>query len=124
MKKTWIGIIVAAVVVAGGVWLLQRPSSGPGKYDQFATCIKESGAIFYGAFWCPHCQAQKALFGQSAQLLPYVECSTPDGKSQTQQCTDAGVTGYPTWVFKNGTKQEGSLTFDQLAQATSCPLPQ
>ncbi len=68
--------------------------------DDFAKCIKDSGAAFYGAFWCPHCKDQKALFGDSAQYLPYVECSTPDGNSELQVCADRGVTVYPTWKFK------------------------
>src|SRR5687767_6111588 len=36
--------------------------------------LDDSGAIFYGASWCPHCQEQKAMFGASADRLPYVEC--------------------------------------------------
>ena len=29
----------------------------------------------YGAYWCPHCQAQKKVFGESFQYVPYVECT-------------------------------------------------
>ncbi|MFI5205343.1 MAG: hypothetical protein ACHQVK_00215, partial [Candidatus Paceibacterales bacterium] len=74
------------------------PAAGA-NLDDFAKCIKASGATFYGAFWCPHCKAQKDLFGSSVQYLPYVECSTPDGNSQLPVCTNAGVTVYPTWQF-------------------------
>jgi hypothetical protein len=100
MKK-YIYILIALLFVVGVVWLIVTPgnSGKPDKYDDLAKCIKNSGAIFYGAFWCPHCQDQKAEFGRSSQYLPYVECSTPDGQGQNQVCTDAGVKQYPTWTF-------------------------
>ncbi len=95
-----------------------------GPLADFATCIKGSGAIFYGAFWCPHCQEQKALFKDAAESLPYVECSTPDGQSQLPVCTEAGVTGYPTWKFADESKLSGVQSFATLAEKTSCPLPE
>lgn len=121
-------ILVGLAVVAGIIFLIKTPGK-PGKYDTFAQCIKDSGAKFYGAFWCPHCQAQKALFGKSAKLLPYIECSTPDGQNQQQICKDVGVTSYPTWFFPNGSsttpdKVTGEQSLAILAEKTSCPLSQ
>jgi thiol-disulfide isomerase/thioredoxin len=107
-------------VVAALVWNATRP----GKLDEFATCLGEQGATFYGAFWCPHCQAQKALFGNSAKKLPYVECSAPDGQTQTEICKQEGITGYPTWVFKDHSTSTGEMTLQELAEKTTCPLPQ
>lgn len=98
-------------------------SDEPGKYDQFAQCIADSGATFYGAFWCPHCQAQKKMFGSSAKLLPYVECSTPDGNSQTQICIDKNVSSYPTWEFPDGSRLTGEVALEVLAEKTACELP-
>lgn len=89
----------------------------------FAQCLKDNGAVFYGAFWCPHCQAQKALFGNSAKLLPYVECSNPDGQTQTKVCNDRNITGYPTWEFADGSRVSGEQTFATLAEKTGCPVP-
>src|SRR3989338_4090563 len=97
MKKI-LYILIALAVVAGIVWLIVTPGK-PSKLDDFAKCINDSGTTFWGAFWCPHCQNQKAMFGKSAQYLPYKECSTPDGKGQMQICKDAGITTYPTWDF-------------------------
>lgn len=118
-----IGISVVVLVVAGIVWLVKTPGR-PGKLDTFATCIKDSGTIFYGAFWCPHCQNQKALFGSSAKLLPYVECSTPDGQNRLPICTDADVTGYPTWVYPDGTRESGEISLERLSEKSNCPLPE
>ena len=123
MNKTVIWIIVFVLFVGGVVWLVRTPGK-PGKLDAFATCIKDSGALFYGAFWCPHCAAQKALFGSSAKYLPYVECSNPDGNSQNQICNAAGITGYPTWKFASGATTTGEQTLADLAAKTNCPLPQ
>lgn len=127
MKK-YIYILIGLVFLGGVVWLVVTPgkTGAPGKYDQFAQCIKDKGAIFYGAFWCPHCQEQKAEFGNSAKLLPYIECSTPDGQGQTQVCKDAGVISYPTWQFNASTTDRltGKVELAKLAEKTSCVLPQ
>ncbi|MDB5194395.1 MAG: hypothetical protein JWN50_409 [Parcubacteria group bacterium] len=124
MKKTiWIYIIVLIIAVGGVVYLAKAPS-GPGPLDQFATCIKDSGTKFYGAFWCPHCQATKKMFGTSASLLPYIECSTPDGNSQNATCNAAKIESYPTWEFKDGSRISGEQTLQTLAEKTSCTLPQ
>jgi thiol-disulfide isomerase/thioredoxin len=122
MKKE-IGIIIAAlVIILAGAYFLNKPVNS-GKYDALATCIKDSGATFYGAFWCPHCKAQKALFGDSVKYLPYVECSLPDGQSQTPICIQKGIQSYPTWVFKNGDRLSGEVSLADLAAKTSCTLP-
>lgn len=71
--KVFLGIIIGLIVFIGGLLLLNAKT--PGKYDTFAQCITDSGAKFFGAYWCPHCAAQKALFGKSAKKLPYYECA-------------------------------------------------
>lgn len=120
MKKytSWIVVAVAVAAIIGAiVWYAGRP----GMYDTFASCISNSGAKFFGAFWCPHCQEQKRMFGKSASELPYIECSTPNGQGQTQVCKDAGIEGYPTWEFADGTRKSGTLQFSELAILTQCP---
>ncbi len=91
----------------------------------FSLCINDSGAKFFGAFWCPHCQNQKALFGSSAKLLPYVECSAPSGQGDPLPvCQEAGVKGYPTWKFPDGTVKEGEVPLAEISTLTNCPLPE
>ncbi len=114
MKKSnkIILLIIIAVLLVGGVvvFFLTRNSNGvpKGKYTAFATCLKNSGTTFYGAFWCPHCNATKKLFGDSVKLLPYVECSTPDAAGQTQICQDKKIKGYPSWVFPTAINLESA----------------
>ncbi len=128
--KIFVSVIVVLIIgTIATVFLKSTPTSSvPGKYDAFAQCIKDSGAVFYGAFWCPHCQEQKKLFGSSAKLLPYVECSTANGQGQLQVCIDKKIEGYPTWELKDGTRlpvENGAgVTLETLAKKTSCTLPQ
>jgi len=120
-KIVWPAILLIAVGLI--VWAAIILPNKPDKLDGFATCLKDKGATFYGAFWCPHCQNQKALFGRSERLLPYVECSTPDGQSSTQICIDRGVKSYPTWEFKDGSRLTGEIPLEDLASKTGCVLP-
>lgn len=92
-------------------------------YDEFAKCLNEKGAKMYGAYWCPHCQNQKEAFGESWKYVNYIECSLPGDKGQTQECKDAGIEGYPTWVFAGGERVEGEASFKELSELTNCPLP-
>ena len=119
--KNFIILIVVVILVGGiGFWWLYNNQQG--ELDDFAECLKDKGATFYGAFWCPHCQNQKSLFGNSAKYLPYVECSTPDGNSQLEICKEQKIQAYPTWQFGDGSKQEGELTLKELSDKTGCPL--
>lgn len=124
MIKKIIPWILVVIVVVAGIWAVVRYANKPGPLDGFATCLANSGAKFYGAFWCPHCRNEKALFGKSVNLLPYVECSTPDGQGQTQVCIDKKITGYPTWIFADGSQLTGEIPLKDLADKTSCTLPQ
>lgn len=122
--KTIIKWVIALLVIGLAIFGIVRAKQKPGALDQFATCIKDSGAKFYGAFWCPHCQAQKQMFGlKSAKLLPYVECSEADGKGQLQVCVDANIQSYPTWEFADGSRVTGEQALTILAEKTSCTLP-
>lgn len=96
------------------------PKEPSGENLPLAQCLAEKGAIFYGAFWCPHCRSQKTLFGDAASALPYVECSTPDGRGQTPRCTEAGIESYPTWVFADGSRLNGSQSLATLAERAGC----
>lgn len=127
MKITyWYVIILVVVVVFVGFQAKSSSTSNTEaastKYDEFAQCISDAGASFYGAFWCPHCQEQKALFEQSPKI-PYIECSTPNGEGRTEICTTENITGYPTWKFADGTESSGVQTLATLAEKTSCTLP-
>lgn len=89
-----------------------------GKYAAFADCLTNSGAIFYGTEWCPHCKAQKALFGDALAQVNYVDCD-----AERDLCTKANIESYPTWVFGDGSRQSGTQPLETLAKKTGCELP-
>lgn len=125
MQTKFIIFIVLIVLIVGGFGIYTGTTTQkPGKLDGFTQCLKSSGAEFYGAFWCPHCQKQKEIFGSSKQYLPYIECSTPDGQGVNKICKDKEVVGYPTWLFADGTRLSGELSLTTLAGKTLCPLTQ
>ena len=119
-KIDFIGFIVFVLVilVAAGC----NGNNAPSKYDKFAKCLSDNGVKMYGAYWCPHCNNQKQLFGDSFNYINYIECSLPNRAGQTQVCIDAGIKAYPTWEFINGKRIEGELSFEQLSQNSNCKL--
>jgi len=124
MKKTLaISIILLAIVIVLITYAVVNEAKTPGERDEFAICIADSGAKFYGAFWCPHCLDQKRGFGKSAKLLPYIECSPSNRQGQLQVCIDAEIESYPTWEFSDGERLFGNVPQDILAEKTSCELP-
>ena len=117
----WFWAILAAIILAIVglvVWNRTRPSP----LDAFASCLGQRGATFYGAYWCPHCQAEKALFGRSERLLPYVECAAPNNQGQTRICIEKKIDVYPTWVFADGSRETGEQSLAHLAEKTGCAL--
>ncbi|OGM01092.1 hypothetical protein A2480_01500 [Candidatus Uhrbacteria bacterium RIFOXYC2_FULL_47_19] len=129
MFRTYILAIIVLVVGVYGVYRLivrgSVPSTLPPTQEEIAglaDCLTESGAKFYGAYWCSHCERQKEEFGEAASRLPFVECGVEgDVSLQTDVCRDAGITSYPTWVFADGTQKVGEVDFEQLAKLSECP---
>ncbi len=127
--KTIVGGIAVLILIVAGVLFMTtggaapKAATAPDGALALAQCMAEKGTTFYGAFWCPHCQKQKKLFGSAAKELPYVECSTADGKGQLQVCIDKGVKSYPTWEFGDGSRLTGELSFDTLREKSGCALP-
>lgn len=121
--KIAIGILIAAAVLFGAFRLTGNTVSNSENYDELAKCLTASGAKMYGAYWCSHCQNQKAMFGDSFQYISYVECDAKGENGNPTACQAAGIEGYPTWVFGNGEKVPGEMSFEELAQKTGCTLP-
>jgi len=105
--KTWLATTAVCAALAVTALHLHYsgvfdPAAGPEKpyLAALADHLETSGAKFYGAYWCPRCQEQKALFEASAKRLPYVECR-PGGPSGpvTVSCTAKEIDNYPTWII-------------------------
>lgn len=92
-------------------------SNKPGKYDTFANCLYEKGAVMYGTEWCSHCQSQKKMFGKkSFDYINYVDCDY-----DKNECLKNGVKGYPTWII-DGEQYRGEQPLARLASLTNCTL--
>ncbi len=152
-NKMVIGFVAGCfVIVVLFAYIFLVDAKKPGTYDDFATCISNSGAKFYGAYWCPHCQKQKADFGKSAAKLPYVECEISPSDKKTAQdrvdealasgqlvegqdpseigiytrseaCVVNKIESYPTWIFADGSRTTGEKSFAELSRLTGCIAP-
>jgi hypothetical protein len=122
-------ILVISIAILIGGWFVfigkEQNAEESAQLEALATCLADSGATFYGAFWCGHCQNQKAMFGSAAELLPYVECASLEpGVDQMPACAEAGITSYPTWVFADGERVSGERPLAFLAEKTGCDYQQ
>jgi len=127
-QHQWNVSLPVPVAVAGAVVLglhlhfsgLFDATVGPEepRLKALAMHLEKAGARFYGAYWCPHCQEQKALFGASVKRLPYVECS-PDGRSGpvALACLENDISDYPTWII-DGRNHAGVLQPSELERLT------
>ncbi|TMI83890.1 MAG: hypothetical protein E6H03_02905 [Bacillati bacterium ANGP1] len=125
-RTHWIDAGVAAVLAAAVLSIIYvgtptRPA-GSAYTTGLARHLAASGAVMYGAYWCPHCREQKALFGPAASLLPYVECDPRDEHSQYERCRVRGIRAFPTWEF-HGQLVEGALSLEELARRSGYPPP-
>ena len=80
--------------------------------------LRRSGAKMYGAYWCGHCQDQKALFGRAFSQIPYIECDAKGPNGQPSLCQRAGIQGYPTWEIR-GRKYPGVQSLEALARLSN-----
>jgi uncharacterized membrane protein/glutaredoxin len=98
-------------------------ASGPAEIA-LAQHLKDTGAVMYAAWWCPHCHDQKQVFGAEAvAILPYVECDPEGQNPQTALCrSKPEITGFPTWEI-NGEFYSGAQTLQRLAELSGYTGP-
>jgi thiol-disulfide isomerase/thioredoxin len=113
MKKMF--FIFSCTLLFSACTFSSSQNNEPGLLDDFAQCLTDNGAIFYGTEWCPHCKNQKAMFGNSMQKVNYIDCDKNKAK-----CQEAGITGYPTWKFADGSSLSGTQFLSTLAEKTGC----
>lgn len=119
--SSWFLYGAAALVVIGLIVFATLQTSAPSPYERFVQCLTDKGVKMFGAWWCPHCQNQKKLFEGAFEKINYIECSLPN-RQMNQTCRDAGIEGYPTWEFADGSRVSGETTLQTLAEKTACEL--
>lgn len=112
-----ISIVIVVVIAIGWLVFGRGGTQEADALDGFAQCLTEKGFTMYGAYWCPHCQNEKAAFGDSFRKVNYVECT-----KEPNRCVAAGIKGYPTWITEDGRRLEGEQGIDGLSEASGCAL--
>ncbi|WP_373545106.1 vitamin K epoxide reductase family protein [Chamaesiphon sp.] len=85
------------IATAGSQGMAITTTAGTAEIE-LAKHLDRTGAKFYGSFLCDHCHRQKQLFGKEAvSSIPYIECTKPDKRSQTDICIEQKIQGYPHW---------------------------
>lgn len=116
---------ILATVIIGALFLAGCSDGIGDRYVSFAQCLVDKKAVFYGAYWCPHCADQKAMFGRQAMKnVPYVECDRRGSNAEPELCAQKKIEGYPTWEFADGSRISGTVPLEKLAEKTACELPQ
>lgn len=117
-KDMFLGVGALGLGVAAAMFLYSSDilsQRGDPRLHGLAQHLTDTGAVFYGAHWCPSCREQKHLFSGAADKLPYVECAQGGPNSgMSNRCVQAGVSGYPTWVI-NGRPVVGVIQPENLA---------
>ena len=116
--KYLFGLIVVVILISSIYSLVSRKPQSVKNYDGFAQCLADKKLTMYGAYWCPHCQNEKKIFGDSIKYVPYIECT-----QETKKCLDAGITSYPTWITATGQKYSGEQGLLGLSKISGCVLP-
>lgn len=105
-KKKMIIAVFALIILILIPWVTYY-SLTPGKYDEFAKCLTEKGAVMYGENWCQYTNAQKIMFGKSFKYINY----------QVKE----DLRKRPTWVI-DGESYETVQSFERLAAITGCKI--
>ena len=116
-KKNLLVYTLGIAIFIIALFLLFRQNETPASpnIEKLALCLKEKNVTMYGAYWCPHCQNQKKLFGSAFKDVPYVECT-----EDTTKCREMNIQNYPTWILEDGKRLVGEIPLDTLAKESSC----
>ena len=133
------GLIVALTVLMGGlIWSNQVDPARANEINlsnekvspqittvsslekiNFAKYLYDNNIVMYSAYWCPHCNDQKQLFGKKAvEELIIVECAKDGKNNQYKLCQEKGIEGFPSWEINNEI-YSGTMSLNELAEMTN-----
>jgi len=85
----------------------------------FAKFLTDNKVVMYSAYWCPHCNDQKQLFGKAAvEELIIIECAKDGKNNKYKLCQEKGIEGFPSWEINNEI-YSGTMNLRELAQMTN-----
>ena len=88
----------------------------------FAKGLSTAGVKFYGTAWSSDTTAQRQLFQDGGQFLPFIEVSNAN-QTPNQAAIDNSITTFPTWVFPDNTRATGLLSLETIAQRSNVAIP-
>jgi uncharacterized membrane protein len=117
--RWWLRHGALALALVAGIQAYHSDLFAPREDPRLAALAEHLDAIgarYYGASWCPNCQAQHRAFGAAHKRLPYVECS-PEGRGGPVAftCVSQDIGAYPTWIIR-GRRMEQMLDPETLAR--------
>ena len=133
------GLIVSFTVLMGGlIWSNQVDPSRANEINlsyekvsppittvsskekiNFAKFLNDNKIVMYSAYWCPHCNDQKQLFGKKAvEELIIVECAKDGKNNKYKLCQEKGIEGFPSWEINNEI-YSGTVSLNELAEMTN-----
>ena len=85
----------------------------------FAKFLSDNNIVMYSAYWCPHCNDQKQLFGKKAvEELIIIECAKDGKDNKYNLCQQKGIEGFPSWEI-NDEIYSGTVSLNELAEMTN-----
>ena len=111
-RATTVSLVILIIAALGALFFVMGSASG--KYDGFARCLKEKGAVIYGDDFCEFTKRQMGMFGSSFGYLNYVKCA-----ENSALCESKGVSVTPTWEV-GGSMYSGVQTFEKLSEVSGC----
>ena len=114
-KKYFIFIAVILIIILLSLSVFNYIKK-PGKYDDFAKCLTEKGAVIYGNDYCQYTNKQLNFFGKSEEYLNYIRCS-----ENQKLCDDKNIKITPTWEI-NGKMYEQVQSFETLSAISGCKV--
>jgi hypothetical protein len=115
-RKKYILVLIGLflILVISSV-ILSVNNSQSKKLDQFANCVAEKDAVYYGSsVGCKGCPVQEKMFKTSFNSLNYVDCA-----KEMSKCKSNDIIVVPSWDI-NGEITQGALTLEKLADLTGC----
>jgi uncharacterized membrane protein/glutaredoxin len=110
--------VIVGVVLFSSVFLQSKGLNADSNNSWqvgLAKHLTETGAIMYGSYRCPHCAAQKGLFGEAFKYIRYVECDPTSKEANLALCLEKGIRGYPTWEIR-GNFYTGLRSLEELSK--------
>jgi len=112
--------LLSAATLGGGV---EQPGATQAQdLIGFAQALSDAGVKFYGAAFCPFCTAQKELFEDGGQFLPFIEVTNPD-RSLNAIGIAENISVFPTWEFQDGHRLTGLLSLETLVAESQIAIP-